>query len=193
MDPEHPDQVGKTRGTIWEIHPIMQIETQGLGAWKPLDSGTTGVKSTPVAITQSSSGQVLATLPPITPEQTASPADPNSANAQFNGAVQITAVNFDGKKAREPDEYVEISNQGTKPIDITDWTLQDPTARDEYKWESYTMQPGQKIRVYTNEVHKDTGGFTFGSGNAIWPNSGGIVELYDTDHQLVSRYVYGKK
>src|SRR5260221_5545439 len=26
LDPEHPDQVGKTRGTIWEIHPVMQIE-----------------------------------------------------------------------------------------------------------------------------------------------------------------------
>jgi hypothetical protein len=37
LDPEHPDQVGKTRGTIWEIHPIMQIEVQRSGAWVPLD------------------------------------------------------------------------------------------------------------------------------------------------------------
>jgi hypothetical protein len=42
MDPEHPDQIGKTRGTIWEIHPIMQIETQQNGRWIPLDDGTTG-------------------------------------------------------------------------------------------------------------------------------------------------------
>ncbi len=27
LDPDHPDQVGKTRGTIWEIHPVMKIET----------------------------------------------------------------------------------------------------------------------------------------------------------------------
>jgi hypothetical protein len=26
LDPEHPDQVRKTRATIWEIHPIMMIE-----------------------------------------------------------------------------------------------------------------------------------------------------------------------
>src|SRR5206468_439741 len=26
FDPEHPDQVTKTRGTIWEIHPVMKIE-----------------------------------------------------------------------------------------------------------------------------------------------------------------------
>ncbi len=40
LDPEHPDQVGQTRGTIWEIHPIMQIEVQlnGSNTWTPLDS-----------------------------------------------------------------------------------------------------------------------------------------------------------
>ena len=37
LDPEHPDQVGKTRGTIWEIHPVMQIEVNQGGQWTPLD------------------------------------------------------------------------------------------------------------------------------------------------------------
>jgi hypothetical protein len=37
LDPEHPDQVRKTRGTIWEIHPIMKIEVAEAGAWRPLD------------------------------------------------------------------------------------------------------------------------------------------------------------
>lgn len=38
FDPEHPDQVLKTRGTIWEIHPIMQIEVQQNGQWVSLDN-----------------------------------------------------------------------------------------------------------------------------------------------------------
>lgn len=37
MDQEHPDQVGKTRGTIWEIHPIMRIEAKERGSWVRLD------------------------------------------------------------------------------------------------------------------------------------------------------------
>lgn len=37
MDQEHPDQVGRTRGTIWEIHPVMRLEVERGGRWVPLD------------------------------------------------------------------------------------------------------------------------------------------------------------
>jgi hypothetical protein len=39
MDPAHPDQVGQTRGTTWEIHPIVAIDVlQSDGTFKPLDT-----------------------------------------------------------------------------------------------------------------------------------------------------------
>lgn len=38
-DQEHPDQVGHTRGTLWEIHPIHQIEVYSSDRWRDLDSG----------------------------------------------------------------------------------------------------------------------------------------------------------
>ena len=37
FDPEHPDQVGKTRATIWEIHPVMKIEVKEPLGWKNID------------------------------------------------------------------------------------------------------------------------------------------------------------
>jgi hypothetical protein len=37
FDQEHPDQVGKTRGTQWEIHPIHNIEVWSGGRWRGLD------------------------------------------------------------------------------------------------------------------------------------------------------------
>lgn len=37
LDPEHPDQIGKTRGTIWEIHPVLVIEAWRGGRWAPLE------------------------------------------------------------------------------------------------------------------------------------------------------------
>jgi hypothetical protein len=38
LDPEHPDQVGKTRGTIWELHPVTKIEVLQSGKWVDLDT-----------------------------------------------------------------------------------------------------------------------------------------------------------
>ena len=40
LDPEHPEQLAKTRGTLWEIHPIMQIEISQNGQWVALDNGS---------------------------------------------------------------------------------------------------------------------------------------------------------
>ncbi len=37
-DPDHPDQVGKTRGTTWEIHPVTRIEVLRNGSWIDLTS-----------------------------------------------------------------------------------------------------------------------------------------------------------
>ncbi|MFN2598263.1 MAG: hypothetical protein ABR563_13875 [Pyrinomonadaceae bacterium] len=38
LDPEHPHQVGKTRATIWEIHPVMRFEVEQNGKWVALDN-----------------------------------------------------------------------------------------------------------------------------------------------------------
>jgi hypothetical protein len=185
MDPEHPDQIGKTRGTIWEIHPIMQIETSFLGQWRPLDGGTTGVTSVQTS---------AEAIPTLTVVATATAPPVSNEAVQVNTSVKIIDIFFNGVKgSREPDEYVEISNNGSEPVDITDWELQDVNGNREYKWENYTLQPAEKIRVYTNEIHPETGGFSFESDNAIWRNGGDIAELYDVDKQLVARYTYGDR
>jgi hypothetical protein len=36
LDPEHPDQIGKSRATIWEVHPITRIEIWSGGKWMEL-------------------------------------------------------------------------------------------------------------------------------------------------------------
>ncbi|MFL5733624.1 MAG: lamin tail domain-containing protein [Chloroflexia bacterium] len=188
FDPEHPDQIGKTRGTIWEIHPIMQIETQSGGNWKPLDTGSTGVTSVPAlaAATADVASQ-------ITPETIATLL-PVGAGGARNKPVQITNVNYNGTKGRtEPDEYVEIANKGSEPVDMSGWILLSLSHDDEFQWDTYTLQPGASIRVYTDEVHNDTGGFSFGSTNPVWTNTGDTAELRDEDGSLVSRFAYGNK
>ena len=37
FDPDHPEQLKKTRSTLWEIHPITRFEVSVGGSWVPLD------------------------------------------------------------------------------------------------------------------------------------------------------------
>jgi hypothetical protein len=37
FDPDHPQDIGRTRATLWEISPVMQIEVFQDGKWNPLD------------------------------------------------------------------------------------------------------------------------------------------------------------
>jgi len=34
--PEHPDELGRTRGTLWEVHPVTRIEVWSGGGWREL-------------------------------------------------------------------------------------------------------------------------------------------------------------
>jgi hypothetical protein len=46
LDQEHPEQVGKTRGTLWEIHPVMKIEVDQNGQWIDLNDAQTSAGGT---------------------------------------------------------------------------------------------------------------------------------------------------
>lgn len=37
LDQMHPELVGGNRATLWEVHPILQLEVERAGAWIPLD------------------------------------------------------------------------------------------------------------------------------------------------------------
>lgn len=45
LDQEHPEQLNKTRGTLWEIHPVMQVWVEQNGAWNDLASGQVALGS----------------------------------------------------------------------------------------------------------------------------------------------------
>ncbi len=49
LDQEHPEQVGKTRGTLWEIHPVMTIAVWQGGRWVDLDTGRVDTGASPGA------------------------------------------------------------------------------------------------------------------------------------------------
>ena len=57
LDQEHPEQVGKTRGTLWEIHPVLKIEVDQGGQWVNLNDTSLGINGgSPNTTSNGSSG-----------------------------------------------------------------------------------------------------------------------------------------
>jgi hypothetical protein len=52
------------------------------------------------------------------------------------------------------------------------------------------MGPGKVGRVYTNEYHPEWCGFNYGSGSAIWNNTGDTAYLRDDVGTLIDQYSY---
>lgn len=109
--------------------------------------------------------------------------------------VSISHIHFRGAAPRtESDEFVEITNSGRGNADISGWRLDADDPGQQFVFPpSTTLPAGQTIRVYTNEIHPESGGYTFGSPRAVWNNRGDLGTLYDADGEVVSTYGYGSK
>lgn len=107
--------------------------------------------------------------------------------------VAITDIFYDGKVKRvESDEFIEVSNLGFSHVDISDWLVNAGDGRQDFRFpKGTTLRSGQNVRIYTNEIHPETGGFSFGSKTAIWNNQGGDVGyLSDNAGTQVSTRTY---
>lgn len=108
-------------------------------------------------------------------------------------SVQITRIYYDGSVSRvESDEYVEIKNLGATAQEMYGWVLKDISeGYPSFVFPQYILEPGVTIRVYTNEIHPEWGGFSFNYGKAIWNNTTpDIAALYDTQGIEISRNSY---
>ncbi|KAL7564040.1 hypothetical protein ACA910_006948 [Epithemia clementina (nom. ined.)] len=119
-----------------------------------------------------------------------------SNNLVPDALVNIADINFDGKVPTvESDEYVVVYNGSkTAPVDISGYSIYVATTGTQgptFVFPKDTiLKPGGSFRVYTNEIHKETGGFSFGSGKAIWNNRGGLAVMKDASGKKICEYKY---
>jgi hypothetical protein len=126
-------------------------------------------------------------LPTTPPTDTPVPA-PTAPPAPV---VRISYIFYDGRVPRsESDEYAEITNAGSVPVNLGGWHLYAGDPGQDFWFPGFDLQPGQSCRVYTDEIHPEFCGFSFGRGSAIWNNDGDCGFLYDPTGAEVSQYCY---
>ncbi|SEU38690.1 lamin tail domain-containing protein [Stigmatella erecta] len=116
----------------------------------------------------------------------------HSGTAIQTGVV-IVAINHKGAvKRTQSDEYVVIANRGAAPADVSGWVLSAGDGGQGFTFPMKTvLVPGQTVHVYTNEVHPETGGFSFQSKRSVWNDKGGVAQLRDAQRKLVAQIGYG--
>jgi beta-lactamase superfamily II metal-dependent hydrolase len=144
-------------------------------------------------ITVTANGVTYDVLPANSVPPVNCPGTATEEETSIGGNVQITYIFYDGIVPRtESDEYVEITNLGDTSQDLTGWVLKDISdGYPSFSFPSYLLAPGAKIRVYTNEIHSEWGGFSFEYNKAIWNNTDhDWAALYNAQGQEVSRKSY---
>lgn len=120
---------------------------------------------------------------------------PKSPNVASGSAISIADIRYDGVVPKtEADEYVVINNNSKDTIDVSGYYLYVATTGTQgptfYFPKGSSIKPGTSVRIYTNEIHKETGGYSFGSGKAIWSNNGGLGVLKDDTGKKISEFKY---
>ena len=129
-------------------------------------------------------------IPPPPPLPSPTPPTPEPS-PEPEVDVRISFIFYDGVVPYvESDEYAQITNNGVGIVDMQDWRLNAGDPGQDFIFPSYNIQPGQSCRVYTNEYHPESCGFSFGSGTALWNNSGDCGYLYYDQGGLEDEYCY---
>jgi micrococcal nuclease len=108
-----------------------------------------------------------------------------------DGNIIITYIYYNGTQGQtEPDEYVLIQNQGNTSVNMDGWRLSDESGKT-FIFPNFEINPGQECRIYTNENHTETCGFSFHhTASAIWNNGGDCATLADHKGEIVSKFCY---
>ncbi|QYX31207.1 lamin tail domain-containing protein [Sphaerospermopsis torques-reginae] len=181
--------------------PTPQAIAQSTPEVKPESTPESIAQSTPEVKPEPTPQAIAESTPEVKPETTveSTPETPVSDSEEFTitatQGVTISKLSYKGQvKRTQSDEYIEISNFGNIPADISGWKITSAgSPKQVLTFPQGTVLEGSKsFCVYTNEVHPETGGFSFGSRSAIWNDAGDEAKLFDAAGNNVSTLAYGK-
>lgn len=85
------------------------------------------------------------------------------------------------------DEWVEISNLGDDPQDLTGWTLNDEQNHTYSFPEEFVLEAGGIVVVHTGVGEDSESDLYMNQGNPIWNNDGDVATLMDDNGDVVSQ------
>lgn len=124
---------------------------------------------------------------------------PNTFTANFTGSkvaqfVTISEINYHSSPTLNTNDWIELHNYGTQPVDLSNWYLKDLKIYNKYVFpEGTILNPDARLVVVESKdtfmlVYPDMK--PFGSMNFGLNNSGETIYLYDDRNKLVQRITF---
>lgn len=169
--------VATTNGSgYYEIPPL---DTGGLQETIQLRAAISGYNTTPNPHTWTYNGDdstvtkdFVATLIPAPPSD-----------------VQITYIRYNPSGDDVAGEYVQLQNKGGSAQNMTSWTLRD-AANHIFTFPSFTLQAGASVKIWTKAGSNTVTDLYWGSGSAIWNNTGDTATLKNNSGVTIDTCTY---
>jgi endonuclease YncB( thermonuclease family) len=103
--------------------------------------------------------------------------------ARSDALIRITGLN-------PIEEWLEITNQGNQPIDLTGYTLKDE-ANHIYKFDGFILAGKHSVHLYSGNGRDTASELFWGLGEkTVWNNGGDTAYLRDPEGSLADLYTY---
>lgn len=113
---------------------------------------------------------------------------PPTATVSAYGPLVVVKVS-QGTEWQEPDEFVEIFNSGSGPVQLEGWSISD-SENHIFVFPRFVLGPAQYCRVYTNVYAPTHCGFSFYNPSPIWNDRFDCAYLKDKDGRLIDQFCY---
>ncbi|MCP4225006.1 MAG: hypothetical protein GY773_16840 [Actinomycetia bacterium] len=83
-------------------------------------------------------------------------------------------------------EWVEVHNPGSDPIDLDQWTIRDETTSNRFPLPAMTLGPGASLRVHTGSGSDSSTDLYLGDRFPVWSNRGESVLILDGEGRIAA-------
>lgn len=129
-------------------------------------------------------------LPTATPTPTELPTATFTPTPLPPANVLITLITYNPDGDDVAGEFVRLQNVGSGAATMNGWTLRDD-ANHVYTFPAFTLQPSATVSIWTRSGANTSTDLYWGSGAAIWNNTGDTAFLRDNSGQAVDTCGYG--
>jgi len=89
------------------------------------------------------------------------------------------------------DEWIEISNSGSEPLSLTNWSLRDAESVNRYLFPAGSiLMAGDRLRISTGCGEDRSDHLFWCAPGPVWNNSGDVGYLLDPDGRIADRFEF---